>query len=219
MDPMSTLAMPGITFEITDAQARQDIETLNTAMTEAQKAIQGKADISAVPTTAGIVDLIYPVGSVYLSVNSTNPAKLFGGTWQQISQGRMLMGAATQGSIQQNTGNTGLFGTLDSNELNYKFEAGQLGGKYRHTLTAAESGLPSHVHPAGTDRAYASAPAGSTIGEKGAASGTAFYTPSILADSNWYTQQNTGSNNTANAKNPHNNMPPYMAVNIWQRTA
>lgn len=219
MEPMSTLTMAGTTFEITDAQARQDIEALDESLESTQTELENKADASAVPTNAAIVDLIYPVGSVYLSVNSTNPSQLFGGTWQQISQGRMLMGAATQGSIQQNTGNTGLFGTLDSTELNYKFEAGQLGGKYRHTLTAAESGLPSHVHPAGTDRAYASAPAGSTIGEKGAASGTAFYAPSILADSNWYTQQNTASNNTAAAKNPHNNMPPYMTVNIWQRTA
>lgn len=218
-EPMMTLTMKGTTYEIVDGKARQAIETLDGQMQEAQKAIEKKADATDVPTASGIVDLIYPVGSVYLSVNSADPAQLFGGTWEQISQGRMLMGAAPQGSIQQNTGNTGLFGTLDSNELNYKFEAGQLGGKYRHTLTAAESGLPSHVHPAGTDRAFASAPAGSTIGEKGAASGTAFYAPSILADSNWYTQQNTASSTKADAQNPHNNMPPYMTVNIWERTA
>lgn len=100
-EPMMTLTMKGTTYEITDGKARQAIETLYGQMQEAQKAIEKKADPNDVPTASGIVDLIYPVGSVYLSVSSTNPSQLFGGTWEQI----------TQGSIQQSTGNTGLFGT------------------------------------------------------------------------------------------------------------
>ena len=42
-----------------------------------------------------IFNLVYPVGSIYMSVNSTNPSTLFGGTWEQISQGRVLQGADT----------------------------------------------------------------------------------------------------------------------------
>lgn len=30
------------------------------------------------------LNLVYPVGSIYWSSNNTNPATLFGGTWQQI---------------------------------------------------------------------------------------------------------------------------------------
>lgn len=34
----------------------------------------------------------YPVGSIYLSVNNTNPSKWFGGKWEQIAKGRTLVG-------------------------------------------------------------------------------------------------------------------------------
>ena len=61
----------------------------------------------------------YPVGSIYMSVNSTNPGELFGGTWKQI-QGRFLLG---QGS---------------------GYSAGAMGGEASHTLTVAE--MPSHYH-------------------------------------------------------------------------
>ena len=37
---------------------------------------------------------LYPVGSIYMSVIDTNPALLFGGTWEQI-QGRFLLAAST----------------------------------------------------------------------------------------------------------------------------
>lgn len=36
----------------------------------------------------------YPVGSIFQTVSSTSPAALFGGTWQEISQNRVLMGAS-----------------------------------------------------------------------------------------------------------------------------
>lgn len=42
-----------------------------------------------------ILSLIYPVGSIYLSTNSTNPSKWFGGTWEQIAKGRTLVGVDT----------------------------------------------------------------------------------------------------------------------------
>ena len=44
------------------------------------------------------VDLMYPVGSIYLSVNSTNPSQLFGGTWEQWGKGRVPVGIDTTDS-------------------------------------------------------------------------------------------------------------------------
>ena len=76
-----------------------------------------------------IVDLIYPVGSIYISMNSTNPSTLFGGTWKAFGQGRVLIGAGTV----VNDGSTSL-----------SFTAGSTGGEYKHKLTSSE--IPSHSH-------------------------------------------------------------------------
>lgn len=43
-------------------------------------------------TVAQFVDMIYPIGSIYMSTSSTSPESLFGGTWESID-GRFLLGA------------------------------------------------------------------------------------------------------------------------------
>ena len=40
---------------------------------------------------SGLLNLIYPVGSIYISVNSTSPHDLFGGEWELFSPGRTLV--------------------------------------------------------------------------------------------------------------------------------
>ena len=66
-----------------------------------------------------ILDNVYPVGSIYMSLNSTNPENLFGGTWEQI-QGRFLFG------------------------MNSSYPAGSTGGEITHKLTNEE--MPPHAH-------------------------------------------------------------------------
>ena len=46
-------------------------------------------------TAESILSMVYPVGSVYISVNDVSPAAFLGGTWEKISQGRVLQGAAS----------------------------------------------------------------------------------------------------------------------------
>lgn len=75
------------------------------------------------------LDIVYPVGSIYTSVNSTNPTNLFGGTWEQIAQGRTLIGVGT--------------GT-DVNGTSQSFTSGASGGEYTHLLIEHE--MPSHTH-------------------------------------------------------------------------
>ena len=67
-----------------------------------------------------ILESVYPVGSIYMSVNSTSPATLFGGTWKAI-QGKFLLGAD-----------------------GVAYKAGNTGGEATHTLTERE--IPNHKH-------------------------------------------------------------------------
>lgn len=62
---------------------------------------------------------IYPIGSIYMSVNSTNPSELFGGEWERI-QDRFLLASGTT------------------------YTNGATGGEATHTLTVNE--MPSHMH-------------------------------------------------------------------------
>ena len=41
------------------------------------------------------IDKVYPVGSIYMSVNSTDPSILFGGTWEAWGAGRVPIGIDT----------------------------------------------------------------------------------------------------------------------------
>ena len=69
-----------------------------------------------------LADLVYPIGSIYISVNSVNPQTLFGGAWEQL-QDRFLLGAG-------------------------KLSAGDIGGEETHTITISE--MPSHAHGVAT---------------------------------------------------------------------
>lgn len=67
----------------------------------------------------------YPVGSIYMSVVETNPAELFGGTWEAITPGRVLIGAGVS-------------------DFNINYIAGTKGGSRARTLTS--SNIPKHTH-------------------------------------------------------------------------
>lgn len=61
----------------------------------------------------------YPVGSIYLSWDNTNPQSFMGGTWERFGQGRTLIG--------QGTGNDGT--------NSQTFNANSIGGEYNHNHT------------------------------------------------------------------------------------
>ena len=69
---------------------------------------------------ANILQSVYPIGAIYISVNSTSPAELFSGTWEQIKDSFLLAAGDT-------------------------YTAGSTGGEAQHKLTVDE--MPNHGHP------------------------------------------------------------------------
>lgn len=111
-----------------------------------------------------------------MSVNATNPAALFGGTWERLKD-RFLLAAG------------------DS------YAAGSTGGEAQHTLTVGE--MPSHTHA--TRLNWSNTQGWGLITSCG--DGT-----NAVVDAGIWTGATGGGK-------PHNNMPPYLAVYAWKRTA
>ena len=144
-----------------------------------------------------IFDLIYPVGSIYMSVNSTSPEVLFGGTWEQI-QGKFLLGMSSS------------------------YPAGSSGGEAEHTLTSHE--IPNHGHYLGqqgnTSRMLPTNHATNDPSHE-------YYVTEVESSGSTYLKPNVTWGGYLIARTlidtpynqPHNNMPPYLAVAIWKRTA
>ena len=157
----------------------------------AQSAIAAKDEAEAI-ALADIRDIIFPVGSIvqYASA-SIDPNSLIGGTWERI-QGRFLFGADSSHAI------------------------GTEGGSETQTLTTAN--LPRHMH--------------FTIRmAQGETSPDYLHTVarSDFEHSQWENaryqlygvddEANSGKSSYVGSGTAHNNMPPYLTVYIWKRTA
>lgn len=72
-----------------------------TALVEQVKELRRDiARLKLVETPRGDITLkVYPVGAIYISVNSTSPATLFGGTWAAFGKGQVLVGKADSGTF------------------------------------------------------------------------------------------------------------------------
>ena len=187
-----------------------------------QKAIYFPSDvqdqIDARVKSADLLDKVYPVGAVYISVSNTSPATLFGGTWEAISD-RFLLAA----------GNS--------------YTAGSTGGEANHTLTVNE--IPSHTHAQnahshGFNNAQFDMPRYGNNLDPIKNDGLQNINLSLVDHSgdnhNFYSMggdnrnyqrmkfnqsvsSGTATNQNTGGGQAHNNMPPYLAVYMWKRTA
>lgn len=133
---------------------------------------------------------IFPVGYIYISMVEENPAKWFGGTWEKI-EGRFLLGASSA------------------------YPVNSTGGEAAHTLTVNE--MPSHSHGFKNNShtwAWGENPPNSIHANVSVAIGSGIQGNQLTSSQRiWNCTLDTGGGQ------PHNNMPPYLAVYMWQRTA
>jgi len=209
-----------------------------TTAQNAAAAAQNAANAAQVDATTAkqmygaVMNLIYPVGSVYISTLPTNPSSLFGGTWSSWGQGRVPVGVGSNG------------------ETNY-LTAEQLGGSdngiaththtqngHTHTQNAHNHGQYAHDHGiySGTSGASSCHGLGSvgvrTVGgpDYGGDGGLGYY---------WYTGRDsnkicetrtvlnyvsTATNNSTTATNNNTgttggNRMPFVTCYMWKRTA
>lgn len=139
----------------------------------------------------------FPVGSVFIAVVATDPAELLGyGTWSAFGAGKMLIG-------------------LDSGDTDFD-TAEETGGAKTVTLTEAQ--IPAHTHVQNAHshvishvRSATTGGATTLIARTSDASSTVG--ADCLTDAATPTNQNTGGGGA------HNNMPPFIVVYMWKRTA
>ena len=155
---------------------------------------------------------LYPVGAIYMSVDPTDPSRLFGGQWQALNEGRVLIGAGD------------------------KYPAGTKGGEETHVLTVDE--MPEHSHRANTGSGgdhYHASPWGEdnngdwpydygyvSSNQNNIGCNRNLVTMNHKCDTSSggsHSHSVYGSINNEGSNAPHNNMMPFQAVYMWHRVA
>ena len=164
-----------------------------------------RAELNEFKNSKATLMQCYPIGSIYTSTITTNPETLLGfGTWEQIKD-RFLLASGSS------------------------YSSGATGGEASHKLTVNE--MPGHDH---TQYGVTSGPANSSpirfsIQNDGNVviynnENTALWSTKTSGVATTKTFRQTdinkdGTTSSTGGNSSHNNMPPYLVVNIWRRVA
>lgn len=154
----------------------------------------------------GATDLSnYPVGSIYISKKNVSPATLFGGTWAQIKD-RFLLAAGSS------------------------YAVGSTGGSEKVTLTSEQ--LPKHSHIVSLNQMTGFVFDSNYVPSNGGLDSAVAvpvefrYVDTTIDHTDYmgrFCAEDTGSESFDDfieaRGEAHNNMPPYLAVYMWERTA
>ncbi len=200
---------------------------VNTANNAANTAEQVKVEMDAV------TNKIYPVGSIYISVNNANPASFFGGSWTAFATGRTIVGVDTS---------QGEFNAVEKSGGHKELQSHAHGlNNHVHSLNNHTHSVPNHVHTmqgAGNHFHYLG------INKSAVQKGTSYNKPNNFESGSTSYKSNTTGNHThtmnssgscttgvnngntgGNSGNTTSagggnagNLQPYITVYMWKRT-
>ena len=190
----------------------------------------GAAIDASVDTTQKILNMIYPVGSIYMSVNNVSPATFIGGTWTALTD-RVLIGAGSSyavnatGGVTSHTHTTAAIALTEAQIPSHSHTRGTMEIKGEMSTVGHTSGITYGIHFDGTSFSGAlhkGSQTGTTYAIQQYSGGTRTNSVGFTASKGW-----TGATSSvgANASHSHgntgssSNLPPYLAVYMWKRTA
>ena len=192
------------------------VQTVNGVAPDAK----GNVEVST-SDVSNIVNIIYPVGSLYWSKKNTSPATLFGGTWTQIKDKFIL--AAGDSYAQGATGGSATV-TLTTAQLPAHNHSGsaQSDGSHNHSASSNSTGAHTHTftRPRG-DKDYLSGSSNTWWGSSHVTvttSSNGSHSHTITVNSGGAHTHTLTINNTGSGQ-AHENMPPYVTYYCWERTA
>lgn len=214
----------GATIEFEEAAERENIESgdeFGVIMGKIKKIISGLktvafsggySDLNDAPSLENICDRIYPIGSIYMSVDDTNPADIFGGTWEPWGVGRMPVGVDASDAYFNEPGKTGGSKWLQSHSHTLN--------NHTHSVNINTNSTGSHTHDIYGKTVAAK---GSTYRTLGIASDHDIVRQTGGAGAHYHSVSGSTGGNTGNTsdhnltKGTEHNLPPYIACYMWKR--
>lgn len=179
-----------------------------------------------------IIDIVYPVGSIYMSANSVSPKVLFGGEWERLKDAFLL----ASGDVYE-AGSTGGSATVTLTEEQMPSHT-HIQNPHNHTQNSHNHSQNAHSHHTSENDEYfvtsESNGANNTRVQYNSngnryvdgmtTSSTPFHhrtaTQSVTATNQSATatnQETTATNQNTGGGQPHDNMPPYLSIYAWKR--